>query len=161
MNPPDLRSQPEIAKEIGLLMMYASNLEIIFVSILAELMGDREIPSIIALQVDSISAKMKVMFDIAESCDRSDFRDAVLIGKASVLSAINYRNALAHGHYVFDENTHELELLSNMFNRRRGSPKSIPLKAEAIAKHREALRLAIGRMVAAANGRLWNPLEVP
>jgi hypothetical protein len=162
MKTPDLRSQPEIAQEIGLLMMYAANLEIMFISIVTELMGgNKDIPSIIALQVDNLSAKIGIMFEIANLKRGAPFANVVLEAKEPVQKAIAFRNKLAHSLYVFDDATGAFELFSNLLSIRRGKPKCEPLKTSVIAKHREALREAIDMIIQAGDDRLWNPLEVP
>jgi len=154
----DLRTQPGVAREIGLLIMYAANLEILFVSILAKLMGDdATLPSIIAIQVDNITAKVDILFDVAEQKAGDPFADAVFAEKDSIRKAVAFRNKLAHGLYVFDVATNQFELFTNLLTNRRGKPKCDPLTPSVVEFHREMLREAVARIVIAAGG-LWNPL---
>ena len=158
----DLRSEPDVAREIGFLMMYAANLEILFVSILTELMGgDATLPSIIAIQVDNITAKIDVLFDVAEQKSGDPFADVVFAAKDPVKKAIAFRNKLAHSLYVSDEATGRFELLSNLLTNRRGRIKCDALKPEMIEVHREALREAIDQIIQAGGDRLWNSLAPP
>jgi hypothetical protein len=157
----DLRSHPDVAREIGLLMMYAANLEILFIPILTELTGyDATLPILIAIEVNNLTAKMNILFEVAKEKLGDPFADIVYAAKDHVMAAISYRNKLAHGLYVTDPQTNDLELLSNLLKSRSGKISSVPLRASTIERHREALRDAIDRVIQAGGDRLWNPLEV-
>ena len=162
MKTPDLRSQREVATEIGLLVMYSANLDIMFVDIVSELLGgDRDAAFTIAKEVNNLSAKMAIMFNVAELNKGASFADAVLAEKTHVLRAIAYRNKLVHGLYVFDRETGNFELFSNLLSNRRGKPKCEPLRPKVIVAYREYLRVAIGRILEAGGDRLVAPLSAP
>ena len=80
--------------------------------------------------------------------------------KNDVKKAIAFRNRLAHSLYVEDAKTKQPELLSNLLDPRRGKVKVESLNAATIERHREALRIAMDRIIQAGGDRLWDPLKV-
>jgi len=161
MKTPSLRSQPDVARELGFLIMFVSNLEILFVPMMEALSSDDGmIAELIALNVDNLTAKLTILFRLAEQKAASDpLARAILDASEHVKKAVAYRNTLAHSLYVFDDATGVFELYSNLLTERRGKPKCEPLKASDVNRHSSALEAAIIKVIEVGGDRLRNPLD--
>jgi hypothetical protein len=157
-----LRSRPTVAREIGYLIMYVANLEIMILSILTALLGDNPlVPVSVTTQVGNITAKLEILFEIAEAMPTDRLAKAVCLVRMDIKKAVAFRNSLVHGNFVFDDPTREFQLAKNYLTSQRGTPKCEPLAANTIKDHRELLRKALTRVNRAGGSRLRNPFEVP
>jgi hypothetical protein len=151
-----------VAREIGYLIMYAANLEIMFVSILTALQADDPlIPVSIGTQVENLGAKLQIMFDVAEAMPDDPLAAAVSTARPDIEKAIAFRNGLVHALFVFDEPNGEFQVARGFLTNRRGKPRWEPLLPSTIKDHRELLRKAISDINRAGSSRIRNPMEVP
>jgi len=140
--------------------MYASNLGILIIPILAELLGgDALAAEVVTVKVENISAKLSIVFAIASNKKGDPFADAIRKVEPAILKAIAFRNALAHSLYVFDNKTGAFELFENLISDRRGKPRCKPLTAKMVQSHCDALRDAVNVILVAGGDRLKNPLN--
>jgi hypothetical protein len=161
MKTESLRSQPTVAREIGYLVMYVANLELMTMSILTALLDNNPlVPISIGTQVENITAKLNILFDVAEAMPNDRLAEAVCSARMNIKKAIAFRNELVHGHFVFDDPTREFQLAKNYLTARRGTAKCELLTANTVKGHRELLRKAIARINRAGGSRLRNPFEV-
>lgn len=131
---------PDIAQEVGFLMMQSANLEIWLYRILLELTDDI-IANAILFKIDNISAKAAIVFRIAESKSGNALTKRILSVRRDINEAIACRNALAHSLYAIEND--KLVLAGNLFNNRRGKPRIVTLDAKAIREHAENIGAAI------------------
>jgi hypothetical protein len=158
MKTTNLRSQARVAREIGYLMMYAANLEIMFVSILTALLDDNpSLPVSIGTQVDNATAKMNILFDAAKDMTTDRLARVVCDAEIDIKKSIAFRNRLVHGLFVFDKPTGEFQLASNFLTHNRSNPKCERLIPETVKTQREVLRKAIARIIRAGGKRIRNP----
>lgn len=138
-----LQHMPDVAKEVGFLVMVSSNLDSWMLPALADMLrGKSEVATAIIGRVDSLSAKFEVLVDIAHTRVGTPMGDAILKHEVAVRRAITFRNKLAHGMYGFDENGGHI-LIPFPFSQRRGTPKPIAVDPSIIRPHTESIGLMI------------------
>ena len=147
----DLLDEPEIAAEVGFLIMYCANIDVWLKPAFAMLLGGDDIADSILRHVDNLTAKKDVLFDIAAAeSGRHPLADELLATREAVNKAIAFRNALAHGNFGFNAKTGALDLVSGVLSQRRGKPKSHALTPAEIRAH----VVAIKAMIAAIRRRV-------
>ncbi|MFH1793156.1 MAG: hypothetical protein ABIF45_01550 [Pseudomonadota bacterium] len=135
---------PDIAREVGFLMMQSANLEIWLVPVLSKITDEVTARAIIR-KIDNISAKLSILFEIAENRPDDDLARRIASIRDDVEKAVAYRNSLAHSLFAFDGD--DLHLVRNVVSDRRGKPKFEPLDPSEIRRHAENISKAISTIL--------------
>lgn len=136
-----LQKHPEIAQEIGFLIMLTANLEgWLEVALIEIFKGKHELAEAIFSRVDSISNKFEILVSVAKARPISPIAAAISDAENDIRSAIKYRNGLAHGIFEFDEKG-QLCLATAVLNKKRGKPKEHKLNPNSIRIHSERIGL--------------------
>nr|WP_278436629.1 hypothetical protein [Brucella anthropi] len=138
-----LNKHPEIAQEIGFLIMLTANLEGWMETALIELFrGKREIAEAVFSRVESISDKFEILLGVAKARNISPLADAIISSAGEIRSAIEFRNAVAHGAFVFNDKG-KIGLVTAYLTKKRGEPKERGITPKSIRTHSEA----VGRLL--------------
>lgn len=123
-----LSDRPEIAITVGGLIMAVANLEAVLFPTLARLIDQpQRIATAIFENIDNISARLSIVFELAELKKETALGAVLIRHKAGILKAVAMRNKLAHSLYGYNEGTGEVLLLHNyLTNRRDGPPRDRP-----------------------------------
>lgn len=140
-----LFSRPDIAAEIGFVVIYTANIEIWLLPALARILRNKhEVAHAILTNIDNIGAKLNIVYDIASLRKGVPFCEKLIETKEKTLKAIAFRNSLAHGHFGFSRPASgEMSLVSNVLSQKRGKPKEKLLRYTDIRSHAEALQETI------------------
>jgi len=139
-----LLRHPEIAQEVGFLMMYAANLEIwMFAACSIVLRKNQDLAQNILQNVDNLSAKIAIVYDLAKLREGILNASEILSTKEKTLAALAFRNMLAHGNFGLSPQGRML-INFGITNPKRSKPKSVTLTPEKIRVHVDALRHTIG-----------------
>lgn len=140
-----IQHMPEVAREVGFLVMISANLDSWMLPAIAEMLrGKVGIATAIISRVDSLSAKFEVMVDIATERAGTPMANGILEHAEAVRKAIAFRNKLAHGMFGFDENGAPINV-PFPFSARRGTPKPMDVSSSSIRPHIES----IGKLIEA------------
>ncbi|GEM_PF-6329047 len=132
-----IRNIPEIATEVGYLIMVTANLDcwmLPAMSILLE--NNNDAASSIMSNVNSLSAKFDILSDIAKAREDIPLATAVAAHRESVSKAIKFRNKIAHGLFAFEEDGKPLLI---PFPLSKGKKKDLALTPSVIRVHVEAI----------------------
>lgn len=135
-----LLRHPEIAREIGTLIMYCANLEIWLLEVFKIFMR-REllIADLVFGNINNIRTKFEIIFDVLEAKRGWLIAQDLLPVREKTSQAISFRNAVSHGLHGIN-GIGKPNLTSNFLNRDRGKPKTITLSVDLIKSHSEAIR---------------------
>ena len=140
-----IQHMPDVAREVGFLVMICANLDGWMIPALANMLrGKDAIATAIVSRVDSLSAKFEVLVDIANERAGTPMANGILKHADAARKAIAFRNKLAHGMFGFDENSNPINV-PFPFSVRRGTPKPMDVSPGIIRPHIES----IGKLIEA------------
>ena len=99
-----IRNIPEIATEVGNLIMVTANLDCWMLPAMSILLDNNYDAAVsIMSNISNMSAKFDILSDIAEARKDLPLAAKVTVHRKSVREAIKFRNKVAHGLFAFDE----------------------------------------------------------
>ncbi len=120
--------------------MAVANLEAVLFPTLAKLIDQpQRVATAIFENIDNISARLSIVFELAELKKETPIGAVLLSHKAGVLKAVAMRNKLAHSLYGYNEDTGEVLLLHNYLSNRRDGPKESVLNPVELDGHSQVL----------------------
>ncbi len=142
----DLLDHPDVATEIGFLIMYTATLEAWLVHPLAAMLRVKlDTAAGLLTPIDNIRARIDMLFNLAEAKKGRPLPEAILIHRNDVIAALGFRNAVAHCSFGFSVGGTDIGMVANVTNgARKGSPKNIPLVCADIRAHTTAIKSFIG-----------------
>jgi hypothetical protein len=106
--------------------------------------------------IDSLSYKIKTSYALAELLISDNAAaEAILANRTKIERFVSFRNELAHGIYMVDENG-EASITHNLFRMRGGKPDPKPIKTEQILAESASILEVITSLSSAANGTMAN-----
>jgi len=137
---------PEIAREIGFLIMYSANLEIwLLEAFKLFVKREEDVVNIIFGHMDNISTKIDIFYRCLDLKKGWLMAQNIAKTENEVRAAISFRNLVAHGQHGLSQKGLP-NVTANFLTLKRGKPKTITLTVDKIHVHVEALRSTIAIM---------------
>lgn len=138
----DLFSQPDIAQEIGFLIIYTASLEAwLFEPLAVMLRIKTDDAAAILMPIDNIRAKVDILFNTAKIKKGRPLPDAILACEDALNAALAFRNTVAHSSFGFPLPGGKMVMASHAITGgRRGKPKFTPLDCAEIRSHTTAIK---------------------
>jgi hypothetical protein len=131
---------PDVAQQVGYLIMYSANLEIWLLEIFKKfLRHDDGIAEVTFGNIDNLSARLDIIYKICEIKSGHFMSRDILETRKDTLEAVAFRNACAHGNFGLSKEG-KPNLTSNILSFKRGKPKTITLYVDQMRNHVNALR---------------------
>lgn len=149
-NTPDIEdlyySRPDIAAEIGFLIITTSNFDMWLAPMFAKLLGNDYAGVAIVRGIESVSGKLSILFDMAAQDPDAPGAANILKHREAIEAAFALRNRLAHGLYGWKGE--ELGLIKGANTARRGPVGVTALVPSEIRQATERLRKATREITA-------------
>ncbi|MAB12680.1 hypothetical protein [Parvibaculum sp.] len=137
----DFLAHPDIAREVGFLVMYTSSLDAWLIPALTSMLrGKADLAYGILAPVDNLRARLDIVFNVAQANSGKPLPDAMLEQKDALLAAVAMRNSVAHGGFGFTLDGTEMLLAAGITTEKRGKPKTRPIKPEDIRSQVMAIK---------------------
>ena len=135
-----LSERPDISMTVGGLIMAVANFEATLMGCFATLLDQPvRIAAAIFENINNISARAGIVFDLAELQPDTPLGSALITHKDKISAALRMRNRVAHGLYGFDEDNRQVLLLENYLVKGKGPPKSSVLEPKILEAHAQDL----------------------